>query len=286
MLLTHKAEPQTQHKDAQEFAFSVQDMQRVQLLMKQYSGIKLASRKQQMVYNRLSKRLRALRLSDFGAYLQMVKRDPREQEIFVNALTTNLTAFFREQHHFDLLETTIKAQSQPLSIWSAGCSSGEEPYSIAMTACMAAKTYTPAVNIVATDINSDMLKQAQNGIYPAEAINKIPFSVRKQFFMKGKNKRHGEVKVCPQLRALVEFRTLNLATGQLGQSARFDMVFCRNVLIYFSREKTHLILQNILSHLKEGGLLFVGHAENYNDYRDVLQPLGNTVYRKRSALHE
>jgi chemotaxis protein methyltransferase CheR len=150
---------------------------------------------------------------------------------------------------------------------------------------MATNSYTPPVNIIATDINSEVLKQARSGIYPADTLNKMPFSVRKQFFLKGKNRHHGTVKVSPQLRALIDFRPLNLMTGHLAQSARFDVIFCRNVLIYFSREKTEAILQNILLHLKEGGLLFVGHAENYNEYKDVLQPLGNTVYRKRSTQH-
>jgi chemotaxis protein methyltransferase CheR len=248
-------------------------------LIAQYAGIKLSEHKRFMVYNRLVKRLRALNMRDFGDYLRVVQTDHGGERVaFVNALTTNLTAFFREPHHFDLLASHARAHRgpQPLRVWSSACSTGEEPWSIAMTlreaGCRA--------DILGSDIDTDALGKAQAGVYPADRAADLPAERLRAHFLRGTGDNEGWVSIRPELRPSVKFIQVNLQ-ARLPDFEPFDVIFCRNVAIYFDREAQKELLQRFTQVLRPGALLCVGHAESFPATHPSFHGCGRTAYEFR-----
>ncbi len=262
------------------FEFTPRDFARVRALIYKQAGISLGESKQEMVYSRLARRLRAKGLSTFAEYLDRLESggDSEEWVAFTNALTTNLTSFFREAHHFPVLAEHVLNRKGPLSIWCSASSTGEEPYSIAMTVCEAFGTLAPPVSIVATDIDTNVLETAAKGVYPIERIDKMAQDRVKRFFQRGRGERSGLVRVRPELQQLVTFKPLNLLAGNWPVSGPFDVIFCRNVMIYFDKPTQSRILTRFVPLMKPDGLLFAGHSENFMYATDAFKLRGKTVY--------
>jgi chemotaxis protein methyltransferase CheR len=264
-----------------EFLFTAKDFARICGLIYEHAGISLKSSKQDMVYSRLARRLRANGINNFKDYLALLESgDKVEWEAFVNSLTTNLTSFFREPHHFPVLaEHIVKQQGRrPLALWCAAASTGEEPYSMAMTMVDTFGSFTPPVSIVATDVDTNVLAKAQTGVYPIERIEKLAADVVKRFFLKGTGTQSGFVRVRPELRAMITFRPLNLLGNDWSIRAPLDAIFCRNVMIYFDKETQLKILQRFAPLLQPEGLLFAGHSENFHNAAHLFKLRGKTVY--------
>jgi chemotaxis protein methyltransferase CheR len=274
----------TKQETGKEFEFTRVDFERVRGLIYQRAGISLADSKQEMVYSRLARRLRATGIDSFARYLDSLEagRMQDEWESFTNALTTNLTSFFREAHHFPLLaEHALKARRNhagQLTIWCSASSTGEEPYSIAMTLCEAFNTLTPPVSIIATDIDTNVLATASAGVYPIERVEKLEAERLRRFFLKGKGAQEGLVRVRPELRNLITFRQLNLLADGWDLKGPFDTIFCRNVMIYFDKATQRRILSRFVPLMKPDALLFAGHSENFLYVSDSLRLRGKTVY--------
>jgi chemotaxis protein methyltransferase CheR len=275
-----KPAPKTQPDTSKIFEFTPRDFARVRSLIYKQAGISLGESKQEMVYSRLARRLRAKGMASFEEYLDGLEsgRDDAEWVAFTNALTTNLTSFFREAHHFPILAEHLLGRKTPLSIWCSASSTGEEPYSIAMTACEAFGSLAPPVSIVATDIDTNVLATAANGVYPIERIDKMEKDRLKRFFQRGKGERSGLVRVRPELRQLVTFKPLNLLASSWPVSGPFDVIFCRNVMIYFDKPTQSRILARFVPLMKPDGLLFAGHSENFMYASDAFRLRGKTVY--------
>ena len=245
------------------------------------AGIALTPAKMDMVYSRLARRVRARELSSFAQYLALVERGDREElEAFINALTTNMTSFFREPHHFRILAERLEREpaGREISIWSCASSSGEEPYSIAITALKALKGRAEDLRILATDIDTGVLSRAREGIYPVDQLGQVPEPLVKRFFLKGEGKNEGLARVKEELRRLVCFRRLNLLEENWPMRGRFDFVFCRNVMIYFDQPTQRALLGRIAPLIKPDGLLFVGHSESLHNSQDLFRGCGNTAY--------
>ena len=279
-----KPNQKTQSDSTKIFEFTAHDFDRVRALIYKEAGISLSECKQEMVYSRLARRLRAKGMTSFGAYLDDLERghDGGEWEAFINALTTNLTSFFRESHHFPILADHVRKMKAPLSIWCSASSTGEEPYSIAMTMCEAFGTLTPPASIIATDIDTNVLATAANGIYPIERIEKMGQDRVKRFFLRGKGDRAGMVRIRPELRQMITFKPLNLLAPSWPVSGAFDVIFCRNVMIYFDKPTQSKILQRFVPLMKPEGLLFAGHSENFMYASDAFKLRGKTVYELES----
>jgi chemotaxis protein methyltransferase CheR len=272
--------PQNKLDSAKEFNFTSGDFERVRALIYQRAGISLADSKQEMVYSRLARRLRATGIVSFGRYLDDLEagRLGEEWESFTNALTTNLTSFFREAHHFPLLAEHLKKLDGPITIWCSASSTGEEPYSIAMTACEAFGSMTPPVQIIATDIDTNVLGVAANGVYTIDRLDKMAPERAKKFFLRGKGDQSGMVRVRNELRQLVTFRHLNLLADGWPLQGQFDVIFCRNVMIYFDKATQRKILARFVPLMKPDALLFAGHSENFLYVSESLKLRGKTVY--------
>lgn len=266
--------------DQKEFLFTQSEFERIRTLLYQHSGIKLNDSKKDMVYSRLGRRLRATGMKSFQEYLELVEQDQgNEWEAFINSLTTNLTAFFREPHHFPLLkEHVLSLRKKPLRLWCSAASTGEEPYTMAMTMIDAFGSYKPPVEIIATDIDTNVLSKARAGIYSLERIEKLPAETLKRFFLKGTGKNAGFVQVRKELRDMISFRTLNLLDEQWPINGTFDVIFCRNVMIYFDKETQYKILKRFAPMLESHGLLFAGHSESLHHAADFFKLRGNTIY--------
>mgnify|MGYP005839534149 CR=1 FL=1 len=269
-----------QQDNGKVFEFTARDFARVRELIYRQAGISLSESKQEMVYSRLARRLRARNMNSFEHYLDVLERsnDAEEWQAFTNALTTNLTAFFREAHHFPILAEHLKRSPAPLSIWCSAASTGEEPYTIAMTACETFGTLTPPVSIVATDIDTNVLGTAANGVYPIERVDKLERDRLKRFFLRGKGDRAGYARVRPELRQLITFKPLNLLAANWPVSGPFDAIFCRNVMIYFDKPTQGRILERFVPLMKPEALLFAGHSENFMYASHAFKLRGKTVY--------
>ena len=275
-----KTPPSQRSSSAKEFDFTARDFERVRVLIHQRAGIALADSKQEMVYSRLARRLRAIGIDSFAVYLDELEagRDNDEWQAFTNALTTNLTSFFREAHHFPLLADHLKHRSGQLELWCSASSTGEEPYSMAMAACEVFNTLTPPVHIVATDIDTNVLTTAANGVYTEDRLDKMSPERARRFFQKGKNDQLGMVRVRQELRQMVTFKKLNLLASDWPVSGPFDAIFCRNVMIYFDKPTQGKILNRFAPLLKPDGILFAGHSENFLYVTDAFKLRGKTVY--------
>jgi len=266
--------------EQKEFLFTPADFELVRSMLYKHSGIKLNDSKMDMVYSRLARRLRATGLKTFQEYLARVeKQHDEEWETFINSLTTNLTAFFREPHHFPLLKAhAISLKKRPIRIWCSASSTGEEPYTLAMSMVEAFNTYKPPVEIIATDIDTNVLNKAQAGIYPMDRIEKLPQETIKRFFLKGSGSNADNVKVRKELRDLISFRQLNLLDAKWPINGMFDVMFCRNVMIYFDKDTQYKILKRFEPMLEVDGLLFAGHSESLHHASDLFKLRGQTVY--------
>jgi chemotaxis protein methyltransferase CheR len=262
-----------------EFAFQARDFARVRTLIYERAGISLHEGKQAMVYSRLSRRLRETGHQSFESYLQWLEGSPTHQEWqeFVNCLTTNLTSFFREEHHFHALADWLKERgSKPTRIWCCAASTGEEPYSLAITVAENLGLHAP-VKILCSDIDTNVLTTASRGVYDASSRGLSPQRLR-NYFLKGKGNNEGSIRVKPELARFVEFRPFNLMQTHWQLGEPFDIVFCRNVMIYFDAPTQRKVLERIHAVMKPGGKLFVGHSENFTDSRDLFLLQGKTVY--------
>ncbi len=272
-----------------EFEFSDQDFQRVRRIINEVAGISLADSKRELVYSRLARRLRQCGLQRFEDYCNLLETGENEAELreFINALTTNLTAFFREVHHFDflaadLLPALVRANNlgkRRIRIWSAGCSTGEEPYSIAMVLRETLPMTGWDVKILATDLDSNVLATAERGVYECSRVKELSEARLRHWFQKGRNAQEGWVRAAPALRDLITFRQLNLM-DDWPMRGPFDLIFCRNVVIYFDKPTQRVLFERFADLLVEQGHLFVGHSESLFKVTERFAPLGKTIYRK------
>jgi chemotaxis protein methyltransferase CheR len=260
-----------------EFDYSAQDFARVRGLIAAYAGIALHDRKQNMVYNRLSRRLRAIGARSFRDYLDAVEAPGSgERERFVNALTTNLTAFFREAHHFDMLAARARRGAR-LRVWSSACSTGEEAYSAAATLLAAGA----GAEVLATDIDTDALDVARAGIYRLKALEEPGTERLRPYFLRGTGANADLACAKPELRDSVSFGFRNLLGSDWPAHERFDAVFCRNVMIYFDRPAQQRLLERFAGVLAPGGLLFLGHSESCAAGHPRFRACGKTAYQRR-----
>lgn len=263
-----------------EFEFQPRDFARVRALIYERAGISLHEGKQAMVYSRLSRRLRETGHTSFEAYLKSLENgtsSPQEWQEFVNCLTTNLTSFFREEHHFHTLAEWLTARgSQPTRIWCCAASTGEEPYSLAITVAEAWGLHAP-VKILCSDIDTNVLATASRGVYDANARGLSQQRLR-NYFLRGKGANSGSIRIKPELARMIEFRPFNLMQPSWSLGDTFDIVFCRNVMIYFDAPTQRKVLERIHGVMKPKSLLFVGHSENFTESRDLFLLRGKTVY--------
>jgi chemotaxis protein methyltransferase CheR len=251
------------------------------------SGIQLNETKRDLVHNRLARRLRLLGIEDFPDYKdQLMAGNDEEMVDFVNALTTNVTAFYRESHHFEFLEQelvpTLRARGQrKIRIWSAGCSMGMEPYTIAMTLNEAFGGEEWDARILATDLDTNVLEKAAQGVYSLDELEGVPASLRSKYLMRGKGDQDGMGRVKPALQEMVTFRQLNLMDESWPFHGPFDLIFCRNVVIYFDRPTQQKLFRRYAGLLEPEGILCIGHSEAVSACEDVLQPIGRSMYRRK-----
>lgn len=263
-----------------EFQFTDQDFQRIRKLIYEYAGISLGEHKQELVYSRLARRLRATGTGTFAEYLDRLQRgDEPEWEAFTNALTTNLTSFFREPHHFPLLAEHLRKQEagSTLTLWCSACSTGEEAYSMAMTAVEALGAERP-VHIIASDLDTRVLQTAREGRYKADAVAKLPAQQVERFFIRETGANAGYVQIRPELKRMIDFRRINLLEAGWPIHAPLDAIFCRNVMIYFDKETQLTILKKFAPLMRGNGLLFAGHSESLYHANAIFKLRGNTVY--------
>jgi chemotaxis protein methyltransferase CheR len=273
--------------DQKEFLITQTEFERIRTLLYQHCGIKLNDSKKLMVYSRLGRRLRATGTTSFEEYLDLIEQDQGDEwEAFINSLTTNLTAFFREPHHFPILkEHVLNLPKKPLRLWCSAASTGEEPYTIAMTMIEAFDSYKPPVEIIATDIDTNVLAIARAGIYSWDRVEKLPTETLKRYFLKGSGKNAGYVQVRDELRNLISFQPLNLLDEQWPINGGFDAIFCRNVMIYFDKETQYKILKRFVPMLESHGLLFAGHSESFLHASDIFKLKGNTIFELVKSVH-
>lgn len=270
-----------------EFEFKESDFDALRRMVKQLTGINLAESKRELVYGRISRRLRALGMSSFGAYRRLLESgDAAELGAFCNALTTNLTSFFREAHHFDYLRDEFLAsrlasrRGDSIRLWSSACSSGEEPYSIAMTIVESIPDWERwDIKILATDLDTDMLARAQRGVYAADRLSGVDPKRRGRFFTQTTDGSGPAFRVNDDLARLITFGQINLM-GRLPMSGPLDVIFCRNVIIYFDKHTQRKLFARIAQLQRPGDLLMLGHSETLFKVSEDYALLGKTVYRR------
>ena len=281
----------TENIHEREFDFSDADFEKIRYFIKGETGIKLSDGKKNMVYGRLSRRLRQLGMSKFSDYFDMVSgNEPTDERgQFINAITTNLTSFFREEHHFNYLKSDViprllsdNANSRKIRIWSAGCSTGEEPYSIAIALYESIPDIEKwDIRILATDLDTNVLAHGGRGIYDIERISALSKLRKSTWFLKGKGANSGSVKVDSRLQNLITFRQLNLM-GAWPMKGKFDLMFCRNVVIYFDKETQKVLFDRYANQLLPSANLFLGHSESMHNVCNRFDLIGNTIYKKNS----
>lgn len=273
-----------------EFIFTAADFERIRALVYEHAGIHLSEAKNNLVYGRLSRRLRLLQLDRFDDYLGYLQ-EHAETELteFLNAITTNLTSFFRENHHFEALRNQVlpelmqaRRTARRLRLWSAGCSTGEEPYSLAMV-LYETMLDNPGwdVKLLATDLDTQVLSTARAGMYAADRVRSVPLERLRRFFRRGVGANAGKVQVVPELQRLIAFNQLNLM-DTWPMRGPLDVIFCRNVVIYFDKPTQTRLFERFADVLSADGTLFVGHSETLNKVTDRFELVGQTMYRKRS----
>lgn len=266
------------------------DFERLTAFVYSETGIRLGAEKKTMLEGRLRKRLRDLHIDNYRHYCDYLfgadgLRD--EKILFIDVVTTNKTDFFREPKHFDYMtrqalpELAARSDGQPLLFWSAGCSSGEEPYTLAMVLSEYAEGHPGfRFRILATDISTKVLARAELGVYTTDSVEPVPQRMRQKYLLRSRERHSDRVRIVPELRRMVDFRRLNFMDADYGIAERADGIFCRNVIIYFDRPTQEKILRKLTHHLKPGGYLFVGHSETLHDMALPLEPLGPALYRR------
>ena len=272
-----------------EFAFSETDFRTLSRLAYEHAGIVLSDSKRNLVYSRLSRRLRILGLSSFRAYREFLATDDHEIESFINSISTNHTKFFREAHHFEHFRTHVavpfaqgigRTAGGRLRVWSAGCSSGEEPYTVAVVLKREIRNFTGRdVRILATDIDTDVLTKAAQGEFAATAIDEVPKPYQSFFDIEDTGKEVGKVVMDHDVRSLITFRRLNLMEPWPFRG-QFDAIFCRNVMIYFDGPTKSALVERFTQQIKPGGWLYIGHSESLIGSHPGLSLVGRTIYRR------
>ncbi|MGP9833592.1 CheR family methyltransferase [Marinobacter sp. NSM] len=268
-------------KASREFEYTDSDFEAIRQRLHAAAGINLSKSKNQLVYSRMARRLRAVGVKSFEAYLKYLDGNEGEQEEFINALTTNLTSFFRESHHFEILADFLRSNAKPgkrFNLWCAAASTGEEPYSMAMSAIEALGP-RPPVKIFATDIDSQVLATARKAVYPLNRASSISEQRLKSFFLRGNGHNSGFIKVRPEVQQIVKFATLNLLDKDWPLEPPYDLIFCRNVMIYFDKPTQKRIVEKMIPLLSEGGLYVAGHSENFTYATEMIRLVGKTTYR-------
>jgi len=269
-----------------EFDFKDKDFNRVKTIVYDYAGIDLNESKKNLVYNRLSKRIRFLNMQTVSEYLDFVEAQGEAEFVhLINAITTNLTFFFRENHHFEYLINTVipglvsqNSAKKKIRIWSAGCSTGEEPYSIAI----ALKEAVPMgwdAKVIDTDLDSNVVNTGQRGVYKDDRLKGVSEERKTRWFLKGSGSQEGYVKVKPELQDIIEFGQLNLMDEWPLKDA-IDVIFCRNVVIYFDKPTQSKLFNRYADRLPNNGHLFIGHSESLYKVCDRFELLGQTIYKK------
>jgi len=271
------------------FDLSEQEFILFKELIRRETGIHLSETKRKLIVARLSKRLRMLNLDNFTQYYTYLRAHPKagcEIEHMVNRITTNKTDFFRETYHFDfLLNEVFPAKiresrltgERVLRLWSAGCSSGEEAYSIAMTTAHAFRNEKGwDIKVLATDLDTDVLEKAVSGVYPTQVVSPVSRDYLARYFIR----KQSGYEVCKQIKSLVFFRKLNLMDPAFPMRRRFDVIFCRNVVIYFDEETKKALFEKFHSSLKDRGFMFIGHSESLMQLRELFRYLKHTIYQK------
>jgi chemotaxis protein methyltransferase CheR len=269
-----------------EFEYTLDDFNYLRKMSNEYSGILVPDDKFDMFYSRLSKRLRVLGFNCFKEYCQYLKNHPElEFTEFINSVTTNLTAFFRENHHFEYVVNTVlpellkkKLPNRQIKVWSAGCSTGEEPYSLAMTLLENVPEGWD-IKILATDLDTNVLATASEGIYPLDRVEAVGEQRLKRWFQKGTGINNHKVRANAQIKQIIHFKQLNLMQ-EWPMQGFFDFIFCRNVLIYFDRDTKETLANRYGRLLKEDGHLFIGHSESLHQLDTPFTLIGNTIYKK------
>lgn len=269
-----------------EFPMNDQNFNTISKIAYRYTGIKLPEQKRQMIYSRIARRIRALNLDNFDQYCEIIS-DEKHAEFneFINSITTNLTSFFRENHHFEYLESTIiphlkkiHGSNRKVRVWSAGCSTGEEPYSIAMTLL---KSFGSSSNwdlkILATDLDSNVVTTGRNGIYVADRLSGLEPSLVKKWF--SGNADSSQYAIADEAKNLIQFNRLNLLDNWPMRN-KFDIIFCRNVVIYFDKPTQMKLFDRYAEQLNDGGYLIIGHSESLHKLTDRFEAIGKTIYRK------
>lgn len=271
-----------------EYAISKQEYEKIRTLLYDESGISLGDNKQSLVVSRLTKRLRHLHMDSFASYCEYVTQDNSGEEFtrMLDLLSTNKTDFFREPKHFDFLRERIlptREKDKQIRIWSSACSTGEEPYTIAMTLYESVRTPEQwNFQILASDISTRVLAHAAKGLYAEERVREVPAEIVKRHFLQGRGDSEGLVKVKPHLSAIITFRRLNLMDDRFPIKAPLDLIFCRNVMIYFDRPTQERLVNKFYHHLKPGGYLFIGHSESLQWVSHPFKSIAPTIYWKEA----
>jgi chemotaxis protein methyltransferase CheR len=269
----------TTASETREFPFSAEHFRLISDRIYQFSGIRLPEAKREMVYARLARRLRSLGIGSFDDYVRFLELEPAEWEHCTNALTTNVTAFYREEHHFRILAEHARATArpdEPFRVWSAGCSTGEEPYTIAM--CLFETLPQANFEVLASDLDTQVLASAREGVYPVQGVLKLSAERQKRFFQRGTGRHEGQARVRRELAAHVEFLRVNLMDAQWPIQGDLDAIFCRNVMIYFDKPTQRRLVERYARLLRPTGLFFAGHAESLLDQGKFFNLRGQTVY--------
>ena len=276
---------------ASDYVLTDVQFHRIRELVREHTGIALSDAKRQLVYGRLTRRLRALKLESFGEYVELLERGvPSELEEFTNAITTNLTSFFREPHHFEYLVSDVLPRivakdtgARRARIWCCAASTGEEPYSIAMVLREAQELLTGFdVKLLATDLDSAVLATGAAGVYNAERLQSVSGKRVSRFFRKGGGEQAGKFRVQDELRNLVTFKQLNLM-NEWPVRGPFDAIFCRNVIIYFDKDTQRALFERMAALQRPGDILFLGHSESLYRVSDKYELVGRTIYRRNAA---
>ncbi|WP_086932491.1 CheR family methyltransferase [Agarilytica rhodophyticola] len=274
----------TDSPPSREYNMMDKDFRRIQKIAFNLTGITLSDQKKNMVYSRIVRRLRALKLNSFSSYCDLIESEGNtELTDFINAITTNLTSFFRENHHFEYLNETVipdlikkNAGTRRIRIWSAGCSTGEEPYSISMVLDHFTHIRKWDVKILATDLDSNVVATARAGHYAEDRVDGIPSQYKKYINF---NKADGSGQVKPEIQSRIQFNQLNLL-HDWPMKGQFDVIFCRNVVIYFNIDTQKKLFDRYANILTTNGKLFIGHSESLHNVTDRFTSLGRTIYER------
>ena len=265
-----------------EFPFTMEHFRLISERIYRFSGIRLPEGKREMVYARLARRLRSIGLASFDDYVKFLELEPAEWEHCCNALTTNVTAFYREEHHFGILAEHARkaAPGGTFRVWSAGCSTGEEPYTIAMTLN---DVLGSRFGVIASDLDTQVIATARQAVYPLASVARLSEERQKRYFLRGSGRFEGRARVRPEIASRVEFMRLNLMEAEWPVEAGLDAIFCRNVMIYFDKPTQRRLVERFAALLKPNGLFFAGHAESLLDQGRHFRLRGQTVYEKTGA---